>query len=251
MDPLALTGWHILKIDDTIPGQYTISIAMDDPKPQQCVETPGCFEAGKPRKFGATTLHIRDLPMHGRLVDLRIRRQRYQCRCCKTVSASVVGEGTLGPDIHEKHRMTTRLLTYVKKNAAHRTFVDVGREVGLSDKTIERIFSEHGSVFSKDIKVKSPRVLGIDDIFISGDWYTVFADVENQTLLDIYSNNGTESLSSVLDRMGAGKDQIEVVCQNMSSVYRKFSEDQSLGPPGGRIARDSSHSFSSGAAAAA
>ena len=217
--PLALPGWHAIAVDDTTPDHYHISIAMDLSSPRQCTEMKKCEDDRQPWKFGTTTLHVRDLPMHGRFVDLEIKRPRFQCRKCGAISTA-----DLGPHIHQKHRMTVRLLDYIYRQAAARTFLDISREVGLADVTIGRLLQNRRQITSIDSSVTAPRILGIDDKHINGKWYTVFVDVENKLLLDIYETRKIENLRHFVNRMKPNVDKVEAVCQDMSDTYRSFSQ---------------------------
>ncbi len=221
---LALQGWHITGINSDIPGQYIIEIEMDNPQWERCSNKIECEDASQPRRFGSTIVHIRDLPMHGKFVDLQIKRQRYQCKYCKAVSGSIVHGKGLGPDIHASHRMTMRLVNYIYDQAASQTFTQVGNNLGLSDITVKKVFFEQESDYSKDGPIIAPRILGIDDKYINKRWYTVFVDLEKRVLLDIYEGKSAEKLRFFVERMGKDLCNIKAVCQDMSPEYRVFSE---------------------------
>lgn len=79
-----------------------------------------------------------DLPIHGKRVELLIKRQRYRCRDCNRTFWE-----HLNHTIDEKRNCTRRLLSYIEKQSLNRTFVSISEEVGLHERTIRNIFRDY------------------------------------------------------------------------------------------------------------
>ena len=231
---LNLDGWYVTG-KTRLRTHLRLTIEMVSPVfPHDCSQTGEPSGLDKPRKFGSKTTRLRDLPLHGEYVDLEAIRPRLQCRRCKKVATVHPGlnDGreidprrlALGRDIDPSHRMTTRLIRYIQTEAASRTFTEVAKEVGIPEATIRAIFKENRGPANANMMITAPRVLGIDDKHINGKLGTVFVDLENKILLDMYETNKSDALQPFL-RCLDKPQRIEVVCQDMSSAYLSFCKD--------------------------
>ena len=118
--------------------------------------------------------------------------------------------------------MTKRLIDYIQVQAATRTFCEVGREVGLPEATVRRIFKENGPPANLAMTIRAPRVLGIDDKHTTGKVKkTVFVDLEERVILDIYDANTADALAPFV-RCLDNPRRIIAVCIDMSGTYLSF-----------------------------
>ncbi len=217
-DLLNLNGWRVTAVDqETVATQYTVAVSTETKKePPACCRAEG--EPAKLRRYGTSKKYFRDLPLHGRFVDIRIYLQRFQCIACK----KILLEDML-PNADTKRQMTTRLIDYMFRQSIRRPFIDVAIELGVSEGTVRNVFRDLSSARLDGQKLVAPRVLGIDDKYVNGKWMTVFGDIENKTLIDICESRVHQTLGAFFDEEMPNPQAIQVICHDMSKGYRKFS----------------------------
>jgi transposase len=98
----------------------------------------------------------------------------------------------------------------------------VGRREGIGAATVERHF-RHGLKrhFSEKHSPRCPTVLGIDEHFFTRrkGFATTLCDLKNHTIYDVVLGRSEASLEAYLQRL-QGKDQVRIVCMDLSSTYR-------------------------------
>ena len=152
-----------------------------------------------------------DTPLRGKRVGLHVNRQRYKCGGC--------GRTFYEPleDIHITHRMTNRLVDWIVKEAPTKTFAQLGRETGAVEGTMRKIYNGHVTQELRKRPFVTPRVLGIDEIYLR-TVHGVFTNIEEGLLLDIIPSNkqaDVELFFATLDR-----DKVEFVTMDMCTSYR-------------------------------
>lgn len=130
------------------------------------VEPTACPHCGGEalHRHGTKLQSFMDTPMHGKRVELSFERKRFRCTACgKTLLDSL-------PSMDSKRQMTSRLVTYIEQRCIQSTFAEVSREVGVDDKTVRHVFDDYTSHTQESVIYEVPRVLGIDELKIVGEY---------------------------------------------------------------------------------
>ncbi|WCM91631.1 ISL3 family transposase [Acidovorax sp. NCPPB 2350] len=183
---------------------------VDAPEPSTC---PTCG-IGPIVKFGKQDQSYRDLPIHGKRVTLWLQRRRYRCNGCMT---------TFRPDLadmDDSRKMTKRLITYVEKAVLQRTNTAVANECGLHEKTVRELFANYTARMQETLQFLTPRVLGIDEIYMQRQFRCVLTNIEQQTVLDLLPDRQLVNVERYLAHL-PNKEQVEVLCMDM---YKNYAE---------------------------
>lgn len=99
---------------------------------------------------------------------------------------------------------------------------------GIGDATVERHF-EHGlkRYAAERSGAECPRILGIDEHFFSRrhGYATTFCDLKNHKIYDVVLGRSEGALEGYFQRL-KGKDQVQVVCIDLSATYRAMIRRQ-------------------------
>jgi len=98
----------------------------------------------------------------------------------------------------------------------------LGRREGIGGATVERWFHDFLQREAAERRgAACPRVLGIDEHFFSRkDGYaTTFCDLRGHKIFDVVLGRSEAALEDYLAKL-PGKDQVRVVCMDLSSTYR-------------------------------
>jgi transposase len=121
--------------------------------------------------------------------------------------------------------MTQRLLDYLEKESLLRPFREVALEVGLSARTVREIFNVKKGVaeVERSATLTSPRVLGIDGVYINRKQCAILTDIENKEIIDIWESANADPLTEELKKL-PDRDKIEVVIMDMAGPLKKAVE---------------------------
>jgi len=128
---LGLYGYEIVKFEEE---EHDIHIELkhlhDKKKCKHC-------NSSSIRKKGKRNQFYFDTPMRGKRVGLHVEVQGYLCSHCNKFSQAYL------PFMSETHRMTDRLVEYIKNNSLQRPFTHLANEIGVSEGTIRKMFKSH------------------------------------------------------------------------------------------------------------
>lgn len=171
-------------------------------------------KAGRLHGHGAQEQSFQDTPSHGKPVEVFIQRRRYRCQACgKTLFEPVA-------DLDGKRQATARLVAYIRKESFTKTFAALAREVALDEKTIRHIFDDFVQEFEAKVRFRTPRVLGIDELKIIGQYRAMITNIERRTVFDIRPSRAKADLLPYF-RTLRDKDAIEWVAMDMYHVYKQ------------------------------
>jgi transposase len=185
--------------------------------------TPRCpFCGAASIKYGTRLAHYRDLPHDGKPVVLSWKRRRYQC----TSLYPAVGRVKCGrifsdynPAMDEKRLMTARLADHVGRQSLNRPFQAVAEEVGVDDQTVRQVFSDWSSRNTVSASTANvPRKLAILSLDILKRPRPVFADVEEETLIDILPSADESKLLDSLSEF-RNPEAVEAVLVDLEDGY--------------------------------
>ena len=126
---------------------------------------------------------------------LEIERRRYRCRACgKTLFDPL-------PDMDGKRFMTSRLVRYIEQQCLAKTFAALSREIGVDNKTIRLIFDDYVAHLKATVTFETPRILGIDELMIIGQYRAMITNVEKLSLFDILPTRNKADLLAYFKAM--------------------------------------------------
>lgn len=208
MDILNLTKFNILNIAD---NEHDLQIWVEtNSPPSHC---PHCGCVANLYKHDNREQLCMDLPIHGKRVGLRIRRQRYRCRECNQTFWE-----RLDHTIDEKRNCTKRLVTYIGRQSLKRSFISIAEDVGINEKTVRNIFRDYINELEQLVQIETPRWLGIDEIHIIKP-RCVIANIEERTIVDLLQNRNKETVVNYLYRL-PNKERITHVTMDMWQPYK-------------------------------
>lgn len=197
------------------------------------VEPTTCPHCGSEvlHRHGSKLQSFMDTPMHGKRVELSFERKRFRCTACgKTLLDSL-------PSMDSKRQMTSRLVTFIEQRCIQSTFAEVSREVGVDDKTIRHVFDDYTQRTQQSVIYEVPRVLGIDELKIVGEYRCMLTNIEKNSVFDLLKNRRKVDLLAYFKAL-RDKKNVEVVTMDMWSVYRQVVASQL---PGRAVVVDKFH----------
>ena len=180
---------------------------------RQWTACPLC-KAGRLHGHGSQEQSFQDTPTHGKPVVIVLQRRRYRCTACsKTLFEPVA-------DLDGKRQATARLVRYIREQSFTKTFAALAREVAVDEKTVRHVFDDFIEEVEAKIQFRTPRVLGIDELKIIGEYRAMITNVERKTVFDIRPSRAKAELLPYFRDL-RDKDTIEWVAMDMYHVYRQ------------------------------
>lgn len=193
--------------------QYTedgelIYIMTSNYRPMAC---PQCGNA-KLHKHNPYTRRVRDKSVSGYPVGIIIQGNRYRCPQCGKV---VVPEY---PSLHKSSKMTERLWREIALESFNDKIENVMRRYRLSSGMVRNIFHERLDDLNRKTVLKTPRVLGIDEVHLHKRYSGVFVDVEKGRIIEMTANRKKDDIIATLKSM-KNKENLECVTIDMWKPY--------------------------------
>jgi len=201
--PLTLT------VTDFHQDEDDYQFHVEAPEPDTC-ET--CGTVGQLVRFGKKDQAYRDVPIHGKRVTLWVQRRRYRCNSCMCTFRPTMA------DMDDVRYMTKRLVAYVEKAVLYRNNTEIARECGLEEKTVRLIFADFCERQKDDLEFVTPRVLGIDELYLQKQFRCVLTNIEQQTVIQLLPNRSLELVTSTFMALPDRKN-VEVVSTDMYKNY--------------------------------
>lgn len=205
---LHLANWDVLAIDQARRDELVIT-ACYEVEPVGC---PKCDADGPLLRRGTRDVRYADAPMFGRRTTLVARVRRYSCGSCGTSLRQVL------PDIEPGYEMTKRCASYIAEQAVERTFAQVGRMVGIAEKTVREIASRVTDAQLDARQIIAPVVLGIDELKLAGERRCILTDVGEGRVLDLLPSMDGAAVRAWLAAL-PDKERVRVVTIDMHAAY--------------------------------
>lgn len=93
-----------------------------------------------------------------------------------------------------KRLATRRLVEYLQQQMFRETFAALARRVALDEKTIRNVFADHVAKLEATICFRTPRVLGIEELKIVGNYRAVLTNIEHHCLFDLRPSRAKSEL---------------------------------------------------------
>lgn len=164
-------------------------------------------------KHGNRIYQYADTPMQGMPVMVKIQRQRYRCKSCgKTMMPSI-------PSLDDKRVATRRLIEYIQKRCFQTTFTLLAQETGLVVNTIKAVTLDYAAWLEAHLNCATPRLMGLDEVMIAGDYRAVITNLEMRTVFDVREHRTLEKLSPFFKQL-KNKENVEWVSLDMWEPYK-------------------------------
>ncbi|WP_158808435.1 transposase [Beijerinckia sp. L45] len=160
---------------------------------------------------------VTDVPFAAAIVEISIQRARLECpECGKSAGCQDL------PDIVESRSFTKRCIKMMEDEAFGQSAEKVAAMFGVSDWTTRATLKTVGDKIERGRKIAAPRILGIDEKWISGSYRPVFVDLssEGSPILDILSDWSLITVENFLRDL-RGNWRIEFVAVDGRDVYRQ------------------------------
>lgn len=207
-DYLMLPGWKTISIH---PTEHDTHVQAE--LTGEITDCPNCVSR-KITKHDKRPQIIMDQPARGKRVGIHLERQRYKCGGKKNhvFSAPL-------PECDENRRATSRLIKQIEEDALHKPFTRIADEVGLDESTIRDIFMDWVARKEAVYRPKTPKVMGIDDLFVKKEFSCVLTNIDSGSVIDILPTREKESVKRRLAKLDT--NHIEVVAMDMWIQFRQ------------------------------
>jgi transposase len=217
MDFLSLKNWTITAHEESeirflIYARYDFQ-ALDC---QRCSAAPENLY-----KHGWRTKTIRDSPVRGKQVLIKLSDQRYRCLSCKKTFTQKATE------IADQTRITKRLIHYIEQQRFDETYLSVSRQTGVNENKIRGILMNYVNERQKSTTMPTPEVLGMDGVYVEREERLILTDIKNKRFIDLQRNvDGFNVAQNLFDL--ADKEKVKIVVMDMSKAL-KAAVRESLG----------------------
>lgn len=213
LDLLRLDGYWAFQVEE-IDNVLYVDTQLRDAKVPACT-----CSAPDVVKHGKRIVNFRDHPLQRKETYLRITRQRYRCRNCKSVLLEVL------PGIDGKRLMTTRFLNQLVEDGTNMKFSMGGKVNSVDESLIRKVFKDEAGERLKSYTFDLPRVLGMDEKVLGGTPRFVVGDVEKRVLLDIVLSRKQPDLEEYFKKWDfRDRAKVEVITQDMYWGYKTLNE---------------------------
>jgi transposase len=116
--------------------------------------------------------------------------------------------------------MTRQLRRYIARQALVESFNMIAKRVGLSTRTIRKVFKEHSVHLESIRKVEAPRVMGLDGVYVKRKESLIVTDLERRRPVLMRPFIKEYPVAAALCKM-SGIDKVEDVVTDMASSLHR------------------------------
>lgn len=216
VDFLDLPGWKTERVEER--GKLLMVYAKVEVEPFCCEKCSAPMQRNghvtRQTPQGPTQLiKIADEPIRGKAARIVTRKQKYKCsneECNWTKVPPLPGICETGKNRH----MTQRLRDQVIAQSAHHSNRQLAAMCHLSESTIRDILTEGTYEVGAP-----PRWLGVDEVFVGGEFRFVLYDIIEKRFFDMLVNNKPATVVKYFRKL-PGRENVEVIVMDMSRDYR-------------------------------
>ncbi|MEI3599571.1 MULTISPECIES: ISL3 family transposase [unclassified Oceanobacillus] len=206
---LNLKNFNIIDMKES-EDDYRFLVETAISPPSYCLK---CGTVANLYKHGKKQQLFFDLPMHAKRVGIFVKRQRYKCReCNETFFESL-------PDMDISRSVTNRLIYWIQEESLEKTFTSVADDIGVDEKTVRNIFNDYVVELEAETEFRTPKWLGLDEVYLLKNYRFVVTDVENRSVIDILRKRNKSVVIDYLSKL-QDIDKVELVAMDMWRPYR-------------------------------
>jgi len=218
MDRFAPPEWRIL--DHKEPGphhaEYEITVErMAIPRCPLCA-SPSVSVHSRTGARNAPHPSFMDIPLDdGYPVRVLVVRKRYRCRTCRRSPFTEPLPGFDGV-----WRMTRRLVTYIEREVFEPPFARLAQQTGVNEKTVRAIFDKRLAELDAARVPRTPQVLAIDTVEVSGQPRCILGDMESRRAIGLLPACDAATVEHFLRSLPAAGRAVERVYTFPWEPYR-------------------------------
>lgn len=216
-DHLDMPGWSTVKIE--YKRHEILVHATPTAELTQCLRKT-CRSA-KIKANGLTRVqYVAHTPHEGRPRRIAYRRQCYYCKSCKKTSLQPVR------GLYKGTNMTRRLRRYIARQSQIPgvSFNGLAKEVGRSEKNIGSVFKKHVAHLNKIRKIETPRVMGMDGVYVKGRESLNVTDIERRRIVMMRPSIKERAVADALREM-PNRDKVEEVLSDMAGGLDRVQKE--------------------------
>jgi transposase len=162
---------------------------------------------------GSQEQSFQDTPTHGKPVVVFIQRRRYRCIKLHKTLFEPVADSTASV----KPRPAWCVISVTRASPRPSR---PGPRSGLDEKTVRHVFDDFIEEFEAKVRFRTPRILGIDELKIIGQYRAMITNIERKTVFDLRPSRAKADLLPYFRNL-RDKDTIEWVAMDMYHVYKQ------------------------------
>lgn len=225
--PLLNLPLYSSTIIDETEHDIHIQIALTDTTRPDC---PYCGSTSI-QSHGKRHRHFMDIPIRGKRVGLNIDVPRYRCKGCGKTFAQTL------PAMSDEYKMTERLEKYIKQQSILRPYTHVAKDTGVTDVTVYNLFLDHKEALSEKLTFTTPKVMGIDEIFLAKQARCVITNIEERTIIEMLRDRNKPTVIQYLK----GVDEAHVILRVTMDMWRPYRDAVIEVLPNAKIIIDKFH----------
>ncbi|OFC70512.1 transposase [Alteromonas confluentis] len=106
-----------------------------------------------------------------------------------------------------------------KCQAANHPYTFVSAQTGLDEKTVRDIFNARAEFLGRWHCFETPRILGIDELYLNKRYRCILTNIEERTLLDLLATRHQDVVTNYLMKL-KDRQKVEIVSMDMWNPYR-------------------------------
>jgi transposase len=162
---------------------------------------------------------VRDLPICGMEVYLKVPRRRFYCRQCQKYKT----EQLIWLD--SRQLLTNRFKEYIYTRAKELTVEQVSKSENLGSKQVQKVFNDLAKLEIEKKDWGMPKRLSLDEFSRrkgQGNLATILTDLDKSSLLEVIDSHQSDDIIKALMRIPqAVREQVEEVCVDMWGGFPK------------------------------
>src|SRR5690606_11048803 len=108
---------------------------------------------------------------------------------------------------------------YVEKDSFNPPYTFVAAQTGLDEKTVRDIFNARAEFLGRWHRFETPRILGIDELYLNKRYRCILTNIEERTLLDLLATRRQDVVTNYLMKL-KDRQKVEIVSMDMWNPYR-------------------------------
>lgn len=222
MDAINLPNFAVINTQEAEDLKISVEYKLFPTTCEKCKSRSATFKRHDSREHWYI-----DFPIRGKRVKLCVKHRRFRCSECGAVFFEAL------PGIDVKRDMTKRLVDWIGPEALALKFNVMANNIGCTDSTIRNIFLEYIEQKAKELKPKTPRVLGIDEICLGKQrrdkYRCIVTDIEQRTLVEFLRDRDKKTVIKFFSTLDPSA--VDVICMGMWTSYRDAAKIVFPGKP--------------------
>lgn len=206
------------KIDDLKHNENDIMFYVSKKEKPNVCPVCGVIDA-KLRVQQRRNQEVRDISILSKRVGLTINRTKYKCMECKSTFYETLDS------VRQNSKMTTRFREYIAEQSKRRSFIELERELAISNVTIRNIFLDEAKKIPKFFEIETPNILGIDEIHIQREGksrkqaWALICNGSDHTVIDMLRDRNKPTIIDFFSRLKQPYN-VAFVTMDMWQPYR-------------------------------